>query len=268
MTVNKQVVNEFYITRLKVTLSNIHTSLSLDSVKHTKVESSLASPADMTKRAVSTIIHEDGLSGKSTQHETGWQNLTDDSIHDITEIYFIENWSFISTTMIKTCWYQACGWGWAAEWSGRREWSGGCGADTAESQYSHQSPRRNSPSHNCCTTPGKEDISVFGPFQQLCLHLEIKMHVFILKEDGEKTCYSHVRPVGGRSVTPFLLEVSVPAGHDIKKIEVHFALINTAISVSGQHTFKTIKRLLRQYLWILIFCLVVKSWRSFFRQHN
>lgn len=72
------------------------------------------------------------------------------------------------------------------------------------------------------------------------------MHLFILKE--EEISYTHVRPVGGRSVTPLWLEVLVPAGHNIKKIEVHLTLINTAISVSGQHTFKTIKRLLRQYL--------------------
>ena len=40
------------------------TSLSFDSVKHTNVESSLVSPADVTKSAVSTVIHEDGLSEK------------------------------------------------------------------------------------------------------------------------------------------------------------------------------------------------------------
>lgn len=41
-----------------------HTSLSFDSVKHTKAESSLVSPAEMTKRAVSTVIHEEVLSEK------------------------------------------------------------------------------------------------------------------------------------------------------------------------------------------------------------
>lgn len=38
------------------------TSLSFDSVKQTKVESSLVSPAVMRKSAVSTDIHEEGLS--------------------------------------------------------------------------------------------------------------------------------------------------------------------------------------------------------------
>lgn len=41
-----------------------HTSLSFDSVKHTKAESSLVSPAVMTKTAVSTFIHAGGLSEK------------------------------------------------------------------------------------------------------------------------------------------------------------------------------------------------------------
>lgn len=84
-------------------------------------------------------------------------------------------------------------------------------------------------------------------FKKFCL-LEIKMHGFIIVEEEKKTSYTHVRPVGGRSVTPFLLAVSFPAGRDIKKIEIHLTLINTAISGSGQHTLKTIKRLLRQYL--------------------
>lgn len=75
-----------------------HTSLSLDSVKHTKVESSLASPDDITKRAVSTIIHEDGLSGK-LQDDTRWQNETDDNIHELTG----------RSTQDKTRQYQACG---------------------------------------------------------------------------------------------------------------------------------------------------------------
>ena len=44
-----------------------HTSLSFDSVKHTKVESSLVSPADMTKRAVSTVIHEEDFSDKTEE---------------------------------------------------------------------------------------------------------------------------------------------------------------------------------------------------------
>lgn len=57
-------------------------------------------------------------------------------------------------------------------------------------------------------------------------------------EKGKNMLYSG-SPSGGRSVTPFLLAVSVPAGHHIKKIQVYLALINTAISVSGQHTFKS-----------------------------
>lgn len=70
MTVNKQGKNEISTTRLSGEALK-HTSLSLDSVKHTKVESSLASLADMTKRAVSTVIHADGLSEKSAQDEKG-----------------------------------------------------------------------------------------------------------------------------------------------------------------------------------------------------
>lgn len=91
-------------------------------------------------------------------------------------------------------------------------------------------------------------------FQKSGLLLEGKMHLSVLVETR---------------VILTLVQLGAEVLHSFcQRVQFHLTLINTAISVSWQPAFKTIKRPLRQYLWIPIFCLVVKSWWSFSRQCN
>lgn len=79
-----------------------------------------------------------------------------------------------------------------------------------------------------------------------------RMHLFVLAEEETRVILKLVQ-LGAEVLHSFC-----------QRVQFHLTLINTAISVSWQPAFKTIKRPLRQYLWIPIFCLVVKSWWSFF----